>query len=1200
MEDPIRNVHDRRPFHFPAPSLNHSAVTASPTVLACLACAGGRPGMSARGPWWRRWLHYLAFLPEPSRRVGLTGRRTLLLARRVFLALLLLPTLSAGFAAPAAAQSPSTVPMVSITGGPSVTEGADATFTLTASPAPSADITVNVNVADSGSFAVHGQTGPRAVTVGMNGTGSLTVATVNDGVDDWSGAITATVQAGDGYTVSSPSLAAVAVLNDGVQLPDLTVYLAQDPNLDLSKITEGNEIFFEVVPSWPTNHPLPVALKTTQTGDFIAEKFLYAYLHEMDSIANWVFYVLIDNDDIDEPDGSVTAISEYGNGRTSNSVTVPIIDDDPTVVSLARAGSGAVGTGGKVAFTVTLGRALVAGETIDVPLAISGAGVSVNGYTLSVTGGTGATLWGTGVLTPVLRFSGAGARAATLELVPAVGSTAGQYTIALGPDGTGANGFDRAGLGTNVGGGADPSTTQNGFDVQVASATQATKLVTPQATEPVTPRVNLSSGAGGTEGETVEFTLVVTPPPPPLEVTLMVGQNGDYVGSAALGRRTVTVPTSGSVTVTVPTVDDGADEPDGTVTATLEAGSGYTLGALGTLAVDVADNDGLPLLSFAEQRVDVVEGATTDAVLTVNLNEKSYKPVTFDYTLSGKATAGEDYESPQSRSVSIPPGSTSADLVFKIKDDPRHESLEPIIVTLIDPMNALAPAPGNSAVVLIASDDGPPVLSVEASSVQEPPPGYARYMPFALTLAPASGYEVVVDVADTKTGTATSASSCPGNCVGTRDYVTGRSRVRFAPGETYKVVNFGVRGDAVDEEDETIVVRLSAASRQVTFADGTLSGTRWSQEVAGTIEDDDERGIEVTPAALALAEPDGAGSYEVALTSQPTHVVAIDLSSSDPAVATVSPARLTFTPGSWDKPQAVTVTVVDDDNAGGARTATISHAVTAGTSDYGAVTVPDVTVTVSGGEAAPSVVSTQVADPVTVSLSAEQSAIAEANGKTKFRIALSRTLGAGEVVKVPFTITGGKWKRDWHVKFQDAHNGPGVERTRSGRKSAVRFTKGGRVATLVLVARPNEDTEARTISISFGTGKRAPRSTGVAGGLALVDKPIAVAIIDDDWGIPAVTVAAGGAVTEGGDATFTLRADPAPIADLAVTVGVTQIGTVADTVTLGPRTVTIPAGATEGAFTVATTDDGTDGPGGAVTATVVKKAGYTLGETTAA
>ena len=51
--------------------------------------------MSARGPWWRHCLHRPASPPEPSRRAGFTGRRTVLSARHVFLALLL-PVLSAG------------------------------------------------------------------------------------------------------------------------------------------------------------------------------------------------------------------------------------------------------------------------------------------------------------------------------------------------------------------------------------------------------------------------------------------------------------------------------------------------------------------------------------------------------------------------------------------------------------------------------------------------------------------------------------------------------------------------------------------------------------------------------------------------------------------------------------------------------------------------------------------------------------------------------------------------------------------------------------------------------------------------------------------------------------------------------------------------------------------------------------------------
>ncbi len=60
-----------------------------------------------------------------------------------------------------------------------------------------------------------------------------------------------------------------------------------------------------------------------------------------------------------------------------------IARSDPTVVSLARTGPGAVLEGGKTAFTVTLGRSLAAGEVIDAPLSVSGTGVTTADWTLA-------------------------------------------------------------------------------------------------------------------------------------------------------------------------------------------------------------------------------------------------------------------------------------------------------------------------------------------------------------------------------------------------------------------------------------------------------------------------------------------------------------------------------------------------------------------------------------------------------------------------------------------------------------------------------------------------------------------------------------------------------------------------------------------------------------------------------------------------
>ena len=55
---------------------------------------------------------------------------------------------------------------------------------------------------------------------------------------------------------------------------------------------------------------------------------------------------------------------------------------------------------------------------------------------------------------------------------------------------------------------------------------------------------------------------------------------------------------------------------------------------------------------------------------------------------------------------------------------------------------------------------------------------------------------------------------------------------------------------------------------------------------------------------------------------------------------------------------------------------------------------------------------------------------------------------------------------------------------------------------------------------------------------------------------PEISIAAGAAITEGGDAIFTVTATPTPSANLDVTVEVSQSGDYAST---GSQTVTIPS-----------------------------------------
>ncbi len=176
----------------------------------------------------------------------------------------------------------------------------------------------------------------------------------------------------------------------------------------------------------------------------------------------------------------------------ADSVSRKIVDEDPTVVSLARSGSGAITEGGSAELTVSLGRELVAGEMVGVPLAISGTNVTTADYDLVLKEGqglnTGVELSGVSTTEPHLSFSGAGAQTATLLLTALLNNDTGAetVTVALGPDDATANGFDRPALETNVSGGVNRSSTQNSVNVTVND---------PAA--PAAPRLSLAQAGDG-------------------------------------------------------------------------------------------------------------------------------------------------------------------------------------------------------------------------------------------------------------------------------------------------------------------------------------------------------------------------------------------------------------------------------------------------------------------------------------------------------------------------------------------------------------------------------------------------------------------------------------------------------------------------------------------------------------------------------
>lgn len=105
-------------------------------------------------------------------------------------------------------------------------------------------------------------------------------------------------------------------------------------------------------------------------------------------------------------------------------------------------------------------------------------------------------------------------------------------------------------------------------------------------------------------------------------------------------------------------------------------------------------------------------------------------------------------------------------------------------------------------------------------------------------------------------------------------------------------------------------------------------------------------GVAVTPAGdPTTTEAGGAAQFTFELTAVPAAPVVFSLSSSDPGEGSVSPASLTFAPDSWNQPQVVTVTGVDDTAVDGDRAyAVVTGAAESGDPFFSGLAVPDLDV----------------------------------------------------------------------------------------------------------------------------------------------------------------------------------------------------------------------------------------------------------------
>ncbi len=277
--------------------------------------------------------------------------------------------------------------------------------------------------------------------------------------------------------------------------------------------------------------------------------------------------------------------------------------------------------------------------------------------------------------------------------------------------------------------------------------------------------------------------------------------------------------TSGTITIN-PTAD-ASIESDETVSVTLNAGTGYTIGAPSSAVGNIL-NDDLPNLTINDITVSEGNAGITNATFTVSLSAPAGPGgVTFDIaTANGSATAGVDYVANSLTSQTIPAGSSTYSFTVLLNGDTLNEPNETYFVNVTNVINSVVV--DGQGVGTITNDDPLPTLSINDVTITEGDSGTFNAT-FTVSLNTASGQSVGVNYA-TANGTATSGT----------DYTSASGSLVFTPGQTTKTINISINGETVPEANETFTISLSGATN-ATILDASGLGTINNDDIPVTL-----------------------------------------------------------------------------------------------------------------------------------------------------------------------------------------------------------------------------------------------------------------------------------------------------------------------------------------------------------------------------
>ena len=1022
--------------------------------------------------------------------------------------------------------------------GDTMSEGEEAEFVVSLSPASGKQVTVGYATADgtakAGEDYTAATTGALTFTAGATER-TISITTAEDSRNEDEEAFTVTLSNPGNATLGSDA-AATGTITDDDDPPVLTI--AGDT------MSEGDEAEFVVSLSPASGKQVTVSYGTSD--DTAAQPDDYTDTRGSLTFAagdrTKAITVATSTDSLNETDETFTVtLSSPGNATLDADAGAAdgiIEDDNELTVAVAR-DAPTVDEGKSATFTVTLTGG-TSTEEVVVDYSLVGSATAGDDYTAPsgmLTIGADDT---SGQITIETKEDSVLDRNETLEVRLDSGDSAGSVEV---------------------------STTT--AETRIIDSSEVKVTVQPAvlvADDPETEPDESQDSSVVEEGTKATFTVKlsgavgveVLVPFETVDGSALAGADKDYTANSD----TLTfAPSDTSKTVEIATRNDDLNEETETFELRLTA-MGLPGGVTVTTASatgTITDNDTLTAAVTAVAPT-VTEDQSATFTVTLTEGKKSTAEVVVDYSLVGSATEGDDYTAP-SGTLTIGASDASGQIAIKTLQDnvlDRGETLElrldsattdgdATVNTTTAKTTITDPGTVQVSVTGLEVAEGEPPETVDKSSVEEGDPAS-----FVVELSGAVQKTVEVSYA-TSDGTGSAATA------GT-DYTAADVTLTFASKETSKTVAVTTIVDTENEANETFTVTLKG----VTLPEG-VSLDASATTATGTIENDDALTAKVT--ANAETVPEGnAAEFTVVLTggtSTADVIVSYNTSDSTGTAGTdyTEPSGL-LTITKPDSSGTIAIATLTDDILDPGET--LSVRLTAVTTAIGTATIGTsataTTTIVQEGTVTVSVRKDEVLDDGVNEY--EDKSTVEEGGSASFVVELSGAVA--ETVIAAYETTNGTGAGD-AVADTDYTDTSGT----------LTFTSGESLTQTIAVKttddKLNEATEEFTVTL---TGPDLPD-------LVSIGTSSAQGTITDNDGLTAAVTAAKPSVNEGESAEFVVALTGGTSnADVLSTAAVLVSYTVGGTATSGDDytapaalTLTIGSGDTSGTISVETLTD---------------------------